>query len=369
MISLNPLAVAQPKRKLLLSVGSCCTSLDEKNRTSVVSCGSKCPNRHSSPDSQVWLLSHRIHVWYIYLHLVDFHGKYAIHASYGYGLGNKKVLIFEVAEQRFAFTDVHDVPWSVDGYRTPLRLSSTVYSYWNQEHFNRYLWHKCHEWLQVTLHILSLGRLKCQVLMKLQSQFQLQGSENQTWTSTVKQRSITATQMAPWHGPNDSKHQGSQLRRHQSWDQWMPIVHALPCFPARGRSQHERIKIVLEALQSHHWLDECGQHMAKILTDVSDLQHVSPTTHYTAQTTTTVSAILCWLTHVHNKTSMPNMSLQLVSTDKHLYCWWKKYCTSWHGKLPMICCVVCKYIWIDIYIYIYTVMHINRCRISSIKST
>lgn len=129
--------------------------------------------------------------------------------------------------------------------------------------------------------------------------------------------------MAPWHGPNDSKHQGSQLQRHQSWDQWMPIVHALPCFPARGGSQHERIEIVLEALQSHHWLDECGQHMAKILTDVSDLQHVSPPTHYTAQTTTTVSANLCWLTHVHNKTSRPNMSLQLVSTDKHLYCWWK----------------------------------------------
>ena len=83
--------------------------------------------------------------------------------------------------------------------------------------------------------------------------------------------------MAPWHGPNDSKHQGSQLQRHQSWDQWMPIVHALPCFPARGGSQHERIEIVLEALQSHHWLDECGPHMAKILTDVSDLQHVKPT--------------------------------------------------------------------------------------------
>ena len=118
----------------------------------------------------------------------------------------------------------------------------------------------------VTLHILSLGELH----------------ENQTWTSTVNQRSITATQMAPWHGPNDSKHQGSQLQRHQSWDQWMPIVHALPCFPARGGSQHERIEIVLEALQSHHWLDECGQRIAKILTDVSDLQHVSPTTHYTA---------------------------------------------------------------------------------------
>lgn len=82
----------------------------------------------------------------------------------------------------------------------------------------------------------------------------LQGSENQTWKSTVNQRSITATHMAPWHGPNDSKHQGSQLQRHQSWDQWMPIVHALPCFPAQGGSQHERIEIVLAVTSLTRWM-------------------------------------------------------------------------------------------------------------------
>ena len=43
----------------------------------------------------------------------------------GMGMGNKKVLIFEVAEQRFAFTDVHDVPRIVDGYPPPPPLPRT----------------------------------------------------------------------------------------------------------------------------------------------------------------------------------------------------------------------------------------------------
>lgn len=44
----------------------------------------------------------------------------------GMGMGNKKVLIFEVAEQRFAFTDVHDVPRIVDGYPPPPRYQEQV---------------------------------------------------------------------------------------------------------------------------------------------------------------------------------------------------------------------------------------------------
>ena len=167
-----------------------------------------------------------------------------------------------------------------------------------------------------------------------------QGSENQTWKTTVNQRSIAATQMAPWHGPNDSKHQGSQLQRHQSWDQWMPIVHALPCFPARGGSQHEQIEIVLEAFQSHHtrWMrathgkgfDWCFRSPAF----KPNNPLYGPNNHYGQCKFVLVDTCPQQNLYVLHESSTRTHWQALVLLMEEI----------WHGQLPMTCWVVWKHL-------------------------
>ena len=81
-------------------------------------------------------LTHRIHVWYISLHLFDFYDKcidkYSIHGSYGWGMLQNRLLIFLEKGVFFVFLernasgeriDTHGTTASSRTARIPLDLS------------------------------------------------------------------------------------------------------------------------------------------------------------------------------------------------------------------------------------------------------